>query len=80
VQSERNNGEAVEDEDDDSVEVPTPVSLTEAERCMDKLRRFFETREVTHDFYSMLDQMESFTSKLRVSSRQTAISDYFRKI
>lgn len=79
VQSEREE-QTEEDEDDDNIEELTPVSLAEAERCMDKLRRFFETREATHDFYSMLDQMESFTSKLRVSSRQTTISDYFRKI
>ena len=80
VQSQRDNEEPIEDEDDYIEELPDPVTLAEAECCVDKLRRFFQAKEATHDFYDMLDQMESFTSKLRVSYKQTVISDYFSKI
>ena len=80
VQSQQDNEEPMEDEDDYIEELPDPVTLAEAECCVDKLRRFFQAKEATHDFYDMLDQMESFTSKLRVSYKQTVISDYFSKI
>ena len=83
VQAQKHSLEPIEEEEEEeeycSDDVPVPVTLAEAENCMEKLRRFFQSKDATHDFFRMLDQMEGFTSQLRMSNKQTVLTDFFSK-
>ena len=82
VQAQKHSLEPIEEEEEEEDcddEVPVPVTLAEAENCTEKLRRFFQSKDATHDFFRMLDQMEGFTSQLRMSSKQTVLTDFFSK-
>ena len=77
----RNDGEkehgVEDDEDKHDVETP-PITISEAQSCVDKLCRFFQSENGGCDFFFGIDQMGTFIDKQRVKSqRQTMLTDFF---
>ena len=58
------------------VETP-PITVSEAQSCVEKLRRFFQGKDGGCDFFFAIDQMEMFINKTKSEESK---ADYINRL